>query len=120
MPQATDLMGVGMPPHLAVELGNTSNALTCTGTALATAAAVKSTNTELVAASSQTGAAIQSTAKIGTPYYFFASASTSAVVYVPSGSYLNGVQNDSLTLAQNKAAIMWQYKLNRWASNLTA
>ena len=120
MPQATDLMGVGMAAQLANELGNTANALTCTGTSQATAATIKTTNTELVAASSQTGAILPSTAKIGTPYFVNAQASTSAVVYVPVGQYLNSVQNDSLTVAQYKAAVLWQSKLNYWTKVLTA
>jgi hypothetical protein len=120
MPQATDLMGVGIPPLAADELGNTANIVTCAGTGQTTATSIKTKNSELVAASSQTGAILPSSAKIGSPYYVVASASTAAVVYVPVGQYLNGAQNDSLTLTQNKAAILWQYKLNNWTKVLTA
>lgn len=120
MPTSTDLMGLGMAAQLAESLGNTNNALTCTGTAIATAATIKTHNTELVAASSQTGAKFPSTAKVGTPYYLFNSTATSAVIYVPSGMYINTVLNDSYTLAQNKSVIMLQYKPNYWSTNLTA
>lgn len=120
MPQATDLLGLGMSPFLAGELGNTASTLTCAGTTQATGAVIKSKNVELTAASSQTGALLQSASKIGSPYYLTCSSSTAAVVYVPVGQNLNGVANDSLTLAQHKSAIVWQYKLNNWTSVLTA
>lgn len=116
MPQATDLTGIGVPPEVARELGNQANTLTCAGTTSGTAATIKTTNTELSAASNQTGAIFQSSTKVGTPYYFFCSSSTSAVIYVPTSSYLNGVQNGTLTVAQNASAIVWQYKLNYFAS----
>lgn len=120
MPQPTDLMGLGMPPILSAALGNAANAVTCAGTAQATATKIKTHNSELVAASSQTGAILPSNALIGTPYFVNVSSSTSAVVYVPVGQLLNGVTNDSVTLATKKAAILWQYKLNNWTSLVTA
>lgn len=115
MPTADDLTGLGMPPLLASELGNQPNALTCTGTSQTTAATIKTKNTELVAASSQTGAVPPSDAKVGSPYFLVASASTTAVVYVPVGHTLLGSLNGSVNLAQNKCMILWQYKLNNWA-----
>lgn len=114
------LMGHGMPPQLADLLGGEPNVLTCTGTAQGTAATVKSKNTELSAASSQTGAILPSASNVNSEFFFFCSSSTSAVVYVPSGHYLNGSQNAGLTIAQNKGAIIWQYKKGYWASILTA
>lgn len=120
MPQATDLMGVGIPAEAARELGNTANIVTCAGTSQTTATTIKTSNSELVAAGSATGAILPSSAKVGTPYYMNCSSSTSAVVYVPVGQLLNGVTNDSVTLAQKKAAILWQYKLNNWTSVVTA
>ena len=115
MPQATDLMGHGMSPFLAKDLGNDANLVTCAGTTLGAATTIKTTNSELSAAGSQTGAILPTTAKIGTPYYAFCSSSTSAVIYVPSGQYLNTVQNDTFTLAQKKAVVLFQYKLNYWS-----
>jgi len=120
MPQATDLMGHGMDPFLANDLGNTANAPTCAGTTRAAAATIKTTNTELTAAGGATGAIFQSTAKIGSPYYLFNSSATSAVIYVPSGSAINTVVDDTYTLAQNKAVTFMQYKLHFWSANLTA
>lgn len=120
MPQETDLTGLGLAPQLAEALGNQSNLITCAGTTQGTATLIKTKLSELSAAGSQTGAILPATAKIGTPYYVNCSSSTSAVIYVPVGQALNGATNDSLTLAQNKAAILWQYKLNNWTKVLTA
>lgn len=119
MPQADDLAGLGVSPLVADALGNTANTLTCAGTTQATAATIKTTNTELSAASNQTGAVLPTTAKIGTPYYFACSSSTSAVVYVPVGHSLAGNINDSATVAQNASLILWQYKSKNWAKQIT-
>ena len=125
MPTGDDLVGLGMPAQLAEALGNTPHALACTGTAVATAATIKTTNTELVPSSANTGAVLQASAKVGTPYYMFNAQSTSAVIYVPTSSVLNGTTNGTFTVAQNKAAILWQVKaaangVDHWAALLTA
>lgn len=114
MPTQSDLVGIGMPPLQAAVLGNSANALTCTGTTQATAAAILTHNVELTAASSQTGAALPSGALVGTPYYAACVSSTSAVIYVPVGHSLSGTGNAGLTIAQNKAAILWQSSLKQW------
>lgn len=120
MATADDLVGVGTPPLQASLLSSNPNTLTCTGTSQATAAAIKSKNTELSPASSQTGAILPSGATVGGNYNMFNGQSTSAVIYCPVGHLLNGTSNNSLTLAQNKAAIMFQYKKSNWWSILTA
>ena len=120
MPTGDDLVGLGVPPQLAATLGNTPSSVTCAGTSQGAATAIRTHNSELVTDTSKTGAILPSDAKIGTPYFMFASASTSAVAYVPSGHYLNGSQNAGLTIAQNKGAILIQYKKNYWTSMLTA
>ena len=126
MPQSTDLVGLGMAPDLAGELGHTASTLVCTGTSSqANSAKVLTKNVELTAASgSANGALLPSTAKVGNIYLFFTSTATSAIVYVPVGDYLNGSQNAGLTVAQNKGAAMWRYKVSAgvgyWASILTA
>lgn len=120
MPQGDDLVGLGMSPLLASTLGNDDQLLTCTGTSQATAALIKTTNVELSAASSQTGALLNVNLLIGSPVFAFCSSSTSAVIYPPNGGTLNGTLNGSFTLAQNKAAVLIQYKKGAWSSNLTA
>ena len=126
MPQATDLMGVGMSPYPAEQLGNNASTLVCAGTSSqANAAKILSKNVELTAAgSTANGALLQSTALIGSPHFFFCSTSTSAIVYPPSGDYMNGSQNAGVTVAQNKGVIIWKYKVasgaGYWASVTTA
>jgi hypothetical protein len=124
MPTGDDLIGLGMPSELARSLGNSPNALACTGTSSATAATIKTHLVELVPSSSNTGAIFQSSAKVGSPHYFFNAQSTSAVIYVPSGDTFNGTLNGTFTLAQNKSAIITKYKVSAgagyWASVLTA
>jgi hypothetical protein len=117
-------MGLGMPAQLAEVLGNQANALACTGTTQGTAATIKTTNTELVSSASNTGAVLQATVPIGSPHYVFNSQATTAVVYVPTGDALNGSTNGTLSVAQNKGAILWKYKtagsVGSWASIVAA
>ncbi len=120
MPTQTDLTGVGMPPLQASILGNQPQAVTCAGTAQTTATAMLTHNTVLTAAGSQTGAILPSGGLMGTPYWTACASSTSAVIYCPSGHSLNGLSNNSLTLAQNKAAVLMRYAGNQWFSIITA
>ena len=126
MPQSTDLVGLGMATELARELGNTASTLVCLAQSTQTGAAkVLTTNVEVTAAGATTNSAILPTnAKVGTPFYFFCSTATSAIVYVPVADLLNGSANGGLTIAQNKGAIIWKYKiaagLGYWTSVLTA
>jgi hypothetical protein len=115
-------MGLGMSAQLSSMLGEQPSQLTCTGTSQATAAGVKSRGPELNAQSSQTGALLVSVG-LFVPYYVAngTASATSAIVYTPVGSTLNGAASTTgLTIAQNKAAILWEYRKNFWASVLTA
>ncbi|HET9285692.1 MAG TPA: hypothetical protein VFR24_27385 [Candidatus Angelobacter sp.] len=120
MPQGDDLVGVGFSAQEADLLGNTANTLTCTGTSQATAATVKTKNTTLSAAASQTGAILNSSAHIGSPFYFNCTSSTAAVVYCPVGQTLNGNINDSKTVNQNTSLIIWQASKGKWVSVVSA
>jgi hypothetical protein len=119
MPTGDDLCGLGMAPSLATELGNQPNTLTCTGTSQGTAATVKTKSVELNAQSSQTGAILPATAKIGSPYYFANGtiSAASAVIYAPVGHYFNGTLNASTTIVQNGNSIAFQYKKGYWFTN---
>jgi hypothetical protein len=119
MAAETELTGLGVAPQLANLLGGQPNVLTCAGTTQGAGAKIKSKNTELSTGASAYVAVLPSGA-LYAPYFVFTSSSTSAVVYPPTGQYLNGSQNGSLTVAQNKAATFWQYKKGYWASILTA
>lgn len=120
MPTSDALMGHGMPPHQALDLGGNPKSLTATGTTQGGAAKVLTKNTEILTSSSQTGVVIPAGAQVMNPYYFFNKNSDSAVIYAPVGDTLNGAASTTgLTLAQNKAAILYQYKKGAWASILT-
>lgn len=108
------LMGVGFAAQAAHLLGGNPHVLTTTGTAQGTAATVKSKNTELSTAASQTGAIFPADAQVMAPYYIVNPTATTGVVYAPSGQTLGGTLNGSFNLAQNKAAIAWQYKKGYW------
>lgn len=122
MPIATAdaLTGIGFPGQQANLMGANPHALTTTGTAQGTAAILKSRNTELVTAASQTGAIPPSNAPVMEPYFIVNPTATAGVIYVPSGHSLNGSLNGSVSLAQNKQIIFYQYKRNNWTYNLTA
>lgn len=120
MPSALGLMGVGVPAQQASVIGSDYTALTCTGTTQGAAAPVLSKMVELTAAANETGTILPAGANVQEEYNFFNPSATSAVVYVPAGHYLNGTQNAGLTIAQDKAAKLWQYKPSHWTSILTA
>lgn len=113
MPSQTDLMGLGMPPLLAQKLGYQPEAITCAGTSSGTAAAIHSKMVKLVAASSQTGA-ILPVAAPGDWFFISCDHATtaSAVVYPPAGATITNAS--SVTLAQDKNMIVWQYSPTLW------
>lgn len=122
MPIATQdaLTGLGMAPQLASRLGANPLTTNGAGVAQATAAVLKSKNTELNPAGSATGFIPPSDAALMEPYNLTNQQATSAVVYVPVGHTLNGTLNGSVTVAQTKSVILWQYKVKNWTYILTA
>lgn len=117
MPEATAdaLMGLGMPAQLSSVIGANPHNLTCAGTAQTTAAVLKSRNSQITTAGGATGAIPPSNAGVMEPYFIVNTTATSGVVYVPVGHTLFSTANGSITIAQNKAAILWQYKASNWA-----
>lgn len=124
MPTSDDLLGLGLSSPVADALGNQPTSLACTGTAQATGATIKSTLVELVPSTSNTGAVLSANAKVGSAVYAFNAQSTSALIYPPSGGYINNSLNFAFTLAQNKSVMLMQYKTigtaDYWSANLTA
>jgi hypothetical protein len=116
MPTQDDLAGLGMPTPLATVLGNQPSNLTCTGTSQTTAATMLTRNLILNAQTSQTGAILQNNSKVGSPWWVANGtlSTTSAVVYAPVGNTLNGVLNNSVTIAQNGFVIIFQSALKTW------
>jgi hypothetical protein len=117
---ADDAAGFGFSAQQSELIAANPSLLTCAGTTQATAAVIKSRNSELSPAASQTGAIPPSTAKVMAPYFLNNQQSTTAVVYVPVGHYLNSVLNASVNLVQYKSIILYQYKKGYWAYNLSA
>ena len=111
---ADDLTGLGMPAQLAELMGGNPSALTCVGTAQTGAAVVKSRNTELVTAGGATAAVLPTSAKIANPFFVTTQSATTGLLFVPSGHSVNGSLNGSISIAQGKAAIVWQYKKSNW------
>ena len=122
MPEATgdDLTGFGFSSQQAALLGAQPNKTTGVGTAQSGAAVLISRMTELNPASSNTAFVIPTDAKVMNPYFLTNQQSTTALVYVPSGHSLNGTSNASVSVAQNKSLIVWQYKSKNWTYVLTA
>lgn len=120
MPTSDALMGLGVPGQQAEALGDNPHQLTTTGTAQGTAATIKSKDTELLTAGSQTGAIFPASAPINSQYSIVNPTATTGVIYAPSGHTMGGTLNGSFNLAQNKAAIVWQYKRTFWTYVLLA
>jgi len=121
MPVASEdaLTGLGMPAQLAQLMG--SNALTQagTGTAQAGATLLRDQSIELTTSGGATAFILQDWG-INVPQLVFCSSATTALVFCPVGHTLNGTLNASLSVAQNKGAMFWEYKPKFWASILTA
>ncbi len=120
MPTSDALMGLGMPPHQAEQLGGNPQVANGTGTSQTGAGKILTKNVELNTSGGQTAVILPSDAPIMTPYYIFNPDATTGLVFVPSGDTLAGTLNGSVSVAQNKAAIIWQYKKDNWAYVLLA
>lgn len=118
MATINDLMGLGMPGPLATREGHNVAAITCAGTSSGTATSISASVAQLTAASSQTGAIFPSGMSLAKPFYINTVSTTSAVLYPPSGATINGAS--SLTLAQNKTAMVIRFSATILISVLTA
>ena len=117
MPDSPNLVGLGVPPQVAEELGGVPTVITCAGTTQAGATAIVSKCASLNGQSSATGAYLP-TATAATiasrqlfAQYFLNYSTLSAanpVIYVGLGGYLNGTLNGSATLSTGQSAIAWQ------------
>lgn len=99
MPRPGDLMGAGMPPLQAAELGNEVLSINGAGTTQATATLITSHMVAVTAASSQTGAILPIGGLIGTPYFVASVSGTAAKIYCPVGHTLNGTSNGGATFS---------------------
>lgn len=122
----TALMGFGMQGELADLVGADYSLLVGKGTAQTGAAIILSDNVELNVSVGQTAVVVASLAtpqqQIAEPIYFVntSATATAALVFVPSGHTLNGSLNGSVSVAQFKTAVLYQYKNKFWASIVSA
>lgn len=118
-----NLMGAGLPAEVANQLGNVPATLAGIGTSQTTAATIRTSMTDLTATSGQTAFVMSSTGAI-TRLYFLSNSSvgaTTALIFPASGGSINnGTTDASVSLAQNKTAIMWRYSQTKWFFLLTA
>src|SRR6185437_11212591 len=104
------LMGTGMAAQLAEHIGANYQLTAGKGTAQVGAATILSKNTELNPSAGNTTFILPPNAQVNETYKLVNEQATSAVVYVPVGHYLNGTQNGNVTIAQDGAELLWQYK----------
>jgi hypothetical protein len=114
------LTGLGMPAQLADLCGAQPNKQAGAASSTQTGATLLTTQSVEVTAAGGANSFLLQDLGVNVPFHIFCSSSTSAVVFCPVGHNLNGSSNGSLTIAQNKAAIFWQYKKSNWTSLLTA
>jgi hypothetical protein len=129
MPDSRNLVGLGVPPQVAEELGAVPTVLAGTGTTQGAAAAILTKNTSINAQSSQTAvylptatAATVASRQLYSPYFLNYStlSAASPIIYVGVGGYMNGVLNGSITLTTGQAAIAWQQASGVYYSVKTA
>ena len=104
MPTSDDLMGYGMGPFQATELGNAVQTVTCIGTANTTTATITTEPHTVIlkAAAGATGVLLPVNAKIGTPYYIFNTGSARGIVFPPGTGTINTVAAATgLTMSAN-------------------
>lgn len=119
MPTETALAGIGVPGELASMLGQEQATIAGVGTVQTGAAILKYQGAELTTSSGQT-AFILTEQGLMTETYVVNSSSTAALVYPPSGHYMNGTQNGSFSVAQWKPCTFIEYKKSYWAAQLSA
>lgn len=117
----TDLMGAGIPDVAARLLGNTPATFAGNGTSQATATVIRSSMADLTTSGGATAFVMSSTTSITRLFFLCNTTSTTALIFPPSGGAINNGSTDaSVSLAQNKTAIMWRYSTNVWRFLLTA
>lgn len=129
MANSLALVGLGMPPILAEQLGGAPATIAGTGTTQAAAAAITTKSAILNAQSSQTAfylptatAATIASRALFSPYLlnYGTISAASPIIFVGVGGYLNGTLNGSITLTAGQAAIAWQVSSGVYYSVKTA
>ena len=103
---AATMVALGMAPELAKNVGDTiSTAIAGIGTAQSGAALLTGTVNTLTTAGGAT-AFITPSHNAGRSIEVFNTSATSALVFCPVGATMNGSANGSVTVAQNKGALI--------------
>ena len=120
MCQPSDLMGLGMPPGQAAQVGFTPSAVTTTGTTSGGAYALDPSQDliSLTTAGSQTGAILSTNTRLGDVIVVNNSTATTGVMYPSSGATING--GSSYNVAQNKTALIVRYSTTLYFAILTS
>lgn len=103
-----DLMGLGMPPALAANLGNTPATVAGVGTAQSGAGVINKENsvTLLTTSGGATAFILPNLLSLGRPFYIWNTSATTALVYPPVGGNINGVgANTAISLIQETGGI---------------
>lgn len=119
MPTSDALMGFGTPGPVAELLGANASIVNGTGTAQVGAGKILTKNVELNTSGGQT-AVILPNSGVMDAYFVVNPDATTGLVFPPVGHTMAGTLNASASVAQNKAAILWQYKPTFWTYVLLA
>lgn len=122
MPLGTedDLTGLGMPPQLADLIGSQPITQAGAGTTQGTATSLRTQSVELTTAGGQTAFIVPAIIGINREVLVVNTSATPALIFPPVGGTMNGVLNASFSVAQNKPAVIWQYKRGFWTVFLSA
>jgi hypothetical protein len=120
---ASKLMGLGMPPALAIRLGGNPTSKTGIGTSQASGAPLVLGEFSLLVTAGGNTAFTLPNVDIGDEIEVFNTTSTAALVFPPAGlsaNINNGTTDASISLAQNKYARFKRLTATLWMSGLTA
>jgi hypothetical protein len=114
------LTGLGMSSVLADIIGGDYFLAVGKGITQAGAQPLVGDNSELSTASGQTAFLLPVTQQIAEAVFVVNPSATTALIYAPLATHaLNGSTTVPLSVPQNKAAIIWQYKPKFWVSLLS-
>lgn len=122
MSLANDLVGIGMVPEQALRLGFTPRTQAGVGTAQGGSPINKDTNmVTATTTAGQTAFTLPSNAELLVPYMLFNSTADAALVFPPTGGFINAAAvNVSVSVAQNITRMFMRLSTTRWASWLAA
>ena len=119
-----DLMGLGLPPRTASQIGFTPQSVTPAGTTQAAAATIPPGYhlTLFTSVTGATGLVFSTAASLGIPniVYCATGSTVTGVVYCPVSGTMNESTNAGLSIIAGKAALFIQTTAGKYVSILTA